>query len=158
MGAIIEFCDVFDQHSCGRMPTADFKKYCETYLSEDVIFEMRGLPKKSDVWTFKGIDNVWNKWMKYLFSYQKDAFHLGQPMQILKYSKSNEALVRLRMVYWYSTLKDNELKCVSEDIVWGLRYSTEQKIWRITRLENTAGLLNLNEFSNLKKWAQTSKL
>ena len=155
--SLIEFCDVFDQHSCGRLPREDFKRYCYQYLSEDVVFEMRGLPKKSDRWRFEGIDAVWNKWMKQLFSYQKDAFHLGQPMQILLFEPKKEALVRLRMVYWYTTKRDNLLKCVSEDIVWGLRWYNEQKLWRITYLETTAGLQNLSGFNNLNKWAKKKK-
>eukprot|EP01084_Bolivina_argentea_P057503 105068_1 len=152
---IIEFCDIFDQHSCGRLSREDFKKYVDTYLSDDVTFQARGLPQKTDRWTFRGRDKVWNKWMKYLFSYQKDAFHLGQPMQMLKYIEKKESLVRLRMVYWYTTLKDNLLKCVSEDIVWGLRYYPDEKLWKITYLENTAALQDVHEFDNLKMFMKS---
>ena len=149
---LIEFCDMYDQHSSGRVPTDEFKRYMDKYLTDDVTFEVRALPKKTSRYTFRGRDKVWNKWMKFLFSYQKDAFHLGQPMQILKYIPNKEAMVRLRMVYWYTTLKDNQLKCVSEDIVWGVRYYKDEKLWKITYLENTAGLLNPEEFDNVKKW------
>ena len=44
--------DIYDQHSSGRVPTDEFKRYMDKYLTDDVTFEVRALPKKTSRYTF----------------------------------------------------------------------------------------------------------